>query len=212
MNIKVETVVSDLSHENCYIVYNDINENALIIDPGADFLKISQAVKSLKKVVKAVLVTHCHYDHVLSVALFQKQGAKVYMSASDEDFICSELNLSPCVLNKQIDPFIVDNRLIEGNLQIFGYNVSVLFTPGHTPGGTVFFIGDNMFSGDTLFKDTFGRCDLPGGNMDDMVKSLKKLFILTKDYTVYPGHGQTTTLSCEKQSNYILKYINHGKD
>lgn len=132
------------------------------------------------------------------------------MSANDEDFICSELNLAPYVLNKQIDPFIVDNRLIEGDLQIFGYNVSVLFTPGHTPGCTVFFIGDNMFSGDTLFKDTFGRCDLPGGNMDDMVKSLKKLFILTKDYTVYPGHGQTTTLSCEKQSNYILKYINHG--
>lgn len=212
MDIKVETVISDLCCENCYIVYNDLNDNALIIDPGADFLKIFQAVKALKKTVKAVLVTHCHYDHVLSVATFQKQGAKVYMSESDERFICSDLNLAPYVLNKQIDPFVVDNRLIEGDLQIFGYNVNVLFTPGHTQGCSVFLIGDNMFSGDTLFKDTFGRCDLPDGNMSSMVKSVKKLFALTKDYKVYPGHGQATTLFCEKQSNYILKYFNHGKN
>lgn len=210
MNIKVDTVISDLCHENCYIVYNDLNENALIIDPGADFLKISQAVKALNKTAKAVLVTHCHYDHVLSVAAFQKQGAKVYMSESDERFIYSDLNLAPYVLNKQIDPFIVDNRLIEGDLQIFGYNVNVLFTPGHTRGCSVFLIGDNMFSGDTLFKDTFGRCDLPDGNTECMVKSVKKLFALPKDYKVYPGHGQTTTLFYEKQSNYILKYFNHG--
>ena len=205
-NVKVKTIMPGYYAANCHLVYTDDNPNLLIIDPGGDFLKIQTEIKALNKRAAAILLTHCHYDHVSAVSELKKSGIPVFMSAKDEQNL-NDMGSVAYLLGEKLQPFTVDNRLIDGDFDIFGFKVKVIQTPGHTAGGLCFIIGDNLFSGDTLFFESYGRCDLPGGNFLELIKSLKKIFSLDKNYTVYTGHGENTTVFYEREHNPALEFM-----
>ncbi len=167
----------------CYIVSS--KGESVIIDPGFDAEKIIGVVKSNNLKVKYVLLTHGHFDHIRAIPEIKKEF--------DVDILCNP-NENLKIPYKSI----YDNKEIE-----FGdEKIKVIETPGHSRGSVCFLIRDNLFSGDTLFYHSFGRTDLPEGNENEMLNSLKKLFELPKKIKVYPGHdygAETTTIGEEKE-------------
>ena len=190
---------------NCYTIEplaEEFSGDAILIDAGGDFEKVNSALASRGRQVKAVLLTHGHFDHVMAASEFKNRGAKIYLSENDQKLIDGNGNLAK-YFGLHLDKFSADNGLIGGLLHICGLNIEVIETPGHTSGGRCFIIGDALFSGDTLMKDSFGRCDFVSGNENEIIKSIKSLFALDKDYVVYPGHGEKTSLFYEREYNSI---------
>lgn len=183
-------------HANCYILYK--NSDCVIIDPG-DFSTVNSVVQSNGLSAKFVILTHGHFDHCCGAKSFADRGAEILYSKADEELIYKGLYATEFGLNYV--PVKADKYLRDGNLTIGDFDFEVMFTPGHTKGSVCFIAEDKIFTGDTLFKGGMGRTDLEGGDFSEMLSSLKKLFSLKKDYTVYPGHGDQTTLFKEK-SNY----------
>ncbi len=188
MNIK-RMVLGRLA-TNCWIVSKD--GECVVIDPGADGESVASAVLDTGCELKYVIFTHGHFDHVLGAPnLLKKLSAPVYMHPADEYWLPPSVDY--------------DLELSDGmHLPFAGDVIKVLHTPGHTPGSCVLLYGDAMFSGDTLFAGSYGRCDLEGGSMEQMKESLSRLGALEIDYRVYPGHSQTTTLSREREINFYL--------
>ena len=205
MNEKIITIPVGPLGVNCYIVYKTDSDKALVIDPGGDFSLIQSVLKENKLTAGAVLITHCHFDHIMATSEFNKLKVPVYMSENDVSFINSNGNLAKYFGVKFI-PFVVDNRLIEGFLTVCGLEICVYETPGHTKGSVCIRIGNALFTGDTLFKGTIGRTDFFGGNVNQMMSSLGRLKRYPGEFKVYPGHGGSTQLSYERQFNpYMLK-------
>ena len=138
----------------------------------------------------------------MAVKQFNMMGVPVFMNEKELDFINSNANLAKYFGIKFI-PFSVDNRLIEGFLDICGYKIQVFGTPGHTIGSVCLQIEDALFTGDTLFKESYGRTDFPTGSMKQLVLSIKKLFAMDENLRVYPGHNEPTTIKAEKIYNPI---------
>jgi len=194
--MKPITLVTGVFQTNTYIF--EAEKSIVIIDPGDDADKIAQIALEIGKPIKHILLTHAHYDHVGAVGLLQKVGAKVYLHKSDFENVKSGEyvfgKVTPDVLLEKDEIFNIDNLKIQN-----------LHTPGHSAGSTCYIVDDIMFSGDTLFLEEIGRCDLPSGDLEVMKKTLKRLFdifrVEGKDYQVLPGHGATTTLSHEAKYN-----------
>ncbi|MFA6936338.1 MAG: MBL fold metallo-hydrolase [Bacilli bacterium] len=190
---------------NTYIIGE--NDSCYIIDPGYDYQRIIQYVKSKYKYVKAILLTHGHFDHcgaVDEVASFF--NCKTYMNLEDMIFIDtpnkkSELPILGMTIKLETTILSLDD--FNDN------NVIVLNTPGHSKGSVCFWFKKEkaLFSGDTLFSVDIGRVDLPGGSMKEMTESLKLLKTLPDDLTVYPGHEEITTLDKEKKTNMYLSRV-----
>ena len=192
MNIQKLTL--GLYQTNIYILSNDTE--AVVIDPGYEPDTILDALEG--KDLKAILLTHGHFDHVGAVKeLVAETGCKVYIHASD-------LSLPPMITAGQI---YYTHTYAEGDTisPIDGAQITVLHTPGHTPGSVCLILGDQMFSGDTLFEGSCGRMDLPGGNELQMHQSLGRLVSLQADYRIHPGHGGSTTLASEKRYNPYMR-------
>jgi len=192
---------------NCYIVYDDVC-NAFIVDPGAEADRILRAVEQHHLRVKAVLLTHAHFDHIAAAdAVLKATGAPLMLTADEAVLLSAPSHTmwayarvdGPC-------PLKADRTLRDGATVAVGdMTITVLCTPGHTPGSCCYLVDDVMFSGDTLFLDSIGRVDFVGGSPADMVESLGKLASLQEDYTVYAGHGDPTRLSREKAYNPYMK-------
>lgn len=180
---------------NCYIVYD--NGEAIIVDPGYKDARISDFIDSNKLKVKLIYLTHCHFDHILGAKwLSEKYNTPISCIDKEKDNISNEeVNLSLMMLGEKFtiecDKVFFENDEIEvGNL-----NFKVIHTPGHTSGGSSLYGEGILISGDTLFSDCFGRCDLPTSNMSQIIKSIKeKLYILPPETIVYPGHGESITI------------------
>ena len=188
MNIQKLTL--GLYQTNIYILSNDTE--AAVIDPGYEPDIILDALEGRE--LKAILLTHGHFDHVGAVKeLVAETGCKVYIHAAD-------LSLPPMITAGQL---YYTHTYAEGDTvcPIEGAALHVLHTPGHTPGSVCLLLGDQMFSGDTLFEGSCGRMDLPGGDQLQMHQSLNRLVSLQADYHVHPGHGGSTTLDAEKRFN-----------
>lgn len=191
---------------NCYIVSDD-GGHAAIIDPGGDARRILSSVKASNLTVDFILLTHAHFDHIMAVEeLRDATGASVCVGAGDAPMLCNaQLNLSAMVYPTQAVELTADRLLADGDTVSFGdTHLTVMETPGHTGGGVCYLGEDALFSGDTLFAGSIGRTDLPGGDMTVLRRSLVRLAALDGDYTVYPGHGEETTLSFEKAANPYL--------
>ena len=204
-DLSVSTVVLGHIHSNCYVVENDTS--FVVIDPGFKSENVENYVKSLIKGGKigAVLLTHCHFDHISGANEFRVMGLRIMASAIDGRTIANnDYNLSTR-FHFNVEPVIVD-ELFEDEciVKIGDLMVEVIFTPGHTAGGVCYKIGNMLFSGDTLFKGSFGRTDCPGGDIKVEQQSCFKLFELESDIIVYPGHGTRTTIGVEKNTNPIL--------
>lgn len=188
--ITVTKITSDVFSENCYVVHNQVKD-CIIIDPGSSYDEIVNYVFANNLQVHAVLLTHGHFDHTISCKKLQNLGYKVFISKQDLS-MCTDLALSYALENNYAQEVFVPDVLIEDNQNVlsFGHiDVQVLHVAGHSMGGLAFVIADCLFSGDTLFKNGYGRTDLYGGSFKDIIKSVKLLLGYTKKgYALYPGH------------------------
>ena len=195
--------------ENCYIIKNEENNEAVIIDPGDDSDRIMATVKQagIQK-VPAILITHGHGDHISALdEVKAATGAKVYMSKEDAPMLKvwnSSLSYSTR-RDKKFDP--PDAFLTDGEtLTVAGMDFTIAATPGHTPGGVCIKLGDLVFCGDTIFLESIGRTDLPGGSYDALLKGIKtKLLPLPDETKLLPGHGPATTVGWERRRNPFLQ-------
>ena len=194
--IQIHTLTLGLYQTNCYIVHAEGSKSCVVIDPGYDANTILGRAALLGLEVEAILLTHGHFDHVGAVAaLAADTDCRVFLKEE-------ELSL-PAAMTA--GPLFYTDLYEGGSLTIAGMDIRILHTPGHTPGSVCLLIGDAMFSGDTLFAGSMGRCDFPGSNLMDMRQSLKKLRALPGDYRVFPGHAEATTLECEPKTNPYLR-------
>ena len=183
---------------NCYIVSGDEDERSvLVVDPGGDGDVILRALEGCR--VRAVLLTHGHFDHTGALDCFP--GCPVYIGARDAAMLTDpDLNAGFLCGDRRVRPPATD--LLQGGEELrfegFSRPAKVIASPGHTPGGMCYLLGNDLLTGDTLFRYGFGRTDLPGGDHRALVLSLKALFSLEGDLKVYPGHGDMTTLDRER--------------
>ena len=184
---------------NCYIVTNEDTLDCAVIDPGDESNTILDYLEENRLRCRIILLTHGHYDHVGAVrAVAEETGATVYMNKRDD--LGGQSRHLPFTLPPEGE-YYDDGDSVE----IPGLRFEILATPGHTPGGVSIRCGDALFTGDTLFRGSCGRTDLEGGNMDEELRSLKKLCSLPGDYEVYPGHMDSTTLERERNFNYYCR-------
>jgi hydroxyacylglutathione hydrolase len=192
---------------NCYVV--SANRKALIIDPGADAGEIAKALRIRQLDIEAYLITHGHVDHISALQpLWNEWPAPVAMHNADIKWAFNPENQMPPYYPAPLRPAAIQRPLKGGETwNENGFNFQVMATPGHSPGGVCFYFPDEniLFSGDTLFQGTVGRTDLPGGNMDELTRSLRSLAGLPPQTKVYPGHGPATTIAREIESNPFLK-------
>lgn len=195
--LNIRTMSLGAYQTNCYLVWGEGSDNCIVIDPGYEPDTVLSQVKKLGKTICAVLLTHGHFDHVGGVRqLAADTDCSVYLHQA-------ELSQPP---QMTAGPLYYTNLYGEGDiLKLAGLTVRVLHTPGHTPGCVCLCAEDAMFSGDTLFQGSCGRTDLPGGNWSEILRSLKRLAAIDKNYAVYPGHGPSTSLAEEKQYNPYMR-------
>ena len=198
MNNYLTVVTGNIYQENCYIIFDD--KDSIIIDPGDDFDLIDNAITQNKLVPSAVLLTHGHFDHVGAVkSLKEKYNIKVYMNSDD-------LELLSFMRTKDFD-IDVDIKNLE---EIFVGNIKIkcIKTPGHSKGSVCYIIDDFLFSGDTLFAGSIGRCDLPGGSPVALLNTLSTIVVKLDDkFIVLPGHGEKSTIAEENSRNLYLKNL-----
>ena len=181
---------------NCYILHQEGNRDCVVIDPGYEPEIILSYLREKDLTLQAILLTHGHFDHVGAVReLAAQTDCQVYLNPK-------ELAMPPMLT---AGPLYYTHTYGEGDrLDIAGISFRVLETPGHTPGSVCLITDNNLFSGDTLFRGSCGRTDLPCGDHRAMTESLKRLAALREDYNVYPGHGSNTTLAREQKTNPYL--------
>lgn len=190
---------------NTYFLVNDQME-AVVIDGGENYKKIKQAETDLGFKIKAVLLTHAHFDHAGNAKKLQDDGAKVYISKFDAPKLLNEDNLSSD-FGRKFDYLTADFTFNDGDvLDVCGIKIKALITPGHTDGSACFIVDNAIFTGDTLFNGSVGRTDFRSGDREDMVNSIKRLFKLDGDYSVYPGHDEFTTLEHQRKYNIFAEY------
>jgi glyoxylase-like metal-dependent hydrolase (beta-lactamase superfamily II) len=194
--MKISSLTTGSIGTNCYIIYNEDTRTAVVVDPSDDAALVKARIKSMQLNVKAILLTHGHFDHCGDVKRIQKlTGAPLYLHPADRAL--------PSWLTHGL-PETQDLRDGE-TLDFDGLRFQVLHTPGHTPGSVCFLCGDALLAGDTLFAGSCGRTDLPGGSWTDMAASLRRLAELEGDCTVLPGHAETTTLGEEREGNPYIE-------
>ena len=185
---------------NCYVVTNENTLESVVIDPGDEANTILDYLESNRLRCAAIFLTHGHYDHVGAVdALREETGAPVYMNPRDDASRAVDAHMT-----YRMQPG--DRAYDEGDtVEAAGLVFHVMATPGHTPGGVTLRCEDALFTGDTLFKGSCGRTDLPGGDMEQELSSLRRICELPGDYEVYPGHMDPSTLEREREFNYYCR-------
>jgi len=204
MDIRVQTIRVGAERTNCYIVSDD-KGNTFVVDPGAEADKIINLLQEIKNIdLKFFLLTHGHFDHIGAVDGIKKvyPDCIVYLPENDEVLYC-DLPEQGAFVGRVLMPQHSEITAVSGGQFIkFGdEEIEIVDTPGHTPGGVCYLLGYNLFTGDTLFFHTYGRVDLPLANPKKMEESLDKLLHMSSQLTVYPGHGQSTTIAEEKAYN-----------
>jgi glyoxylase-like metal-dependent hydrolase (beta-lactamase superfamily II) len=195
----IKTIPVGQLETNCYVVSDEESLDCAVIDPGDESNAILDYLEDNHLKCRAILITHGHYDHVGAVLPVREEtGAPVYIHALDSGDSYEGGRKFP--LPEGGKYYDEGDEVVIGALKF-----RVLHTPGHTPGGVTLLCGDAMFCGDTLFAGSCGRTDLPGGDMDEELRSLKKLCSLPGDYEVYPGHMDSTTLAREREYNYYCR-------
>ena len=206
----LNTYIAGPFDANNYLLMDKNTKEAVLIDCSEYKQEIIEDIYKLGAKVKYILLTHGHFDHILGVnKMTAALGVDAYINK--EDVILAEnINMMPKLLNLPMAEVPIINGRIEDwqEFQLGEHKIKAIPTPGHTEGGMSFLVDNEfLFSGDTLFCQSFGRTDLFGGNIKKLVNSIKNvLFELDDNIIVYPGHGQSTTIKFEKTYNEILNY------
>lgn len=193
---------------NCIILGCEKTLEAVVIDPGDEGDKILAELSKNKLSVKCIINTHGHFDHVgANKRLKEVTGADIYIHAEDAPMLgqLEEMAMSFGMKMEKSPP--ADKMIADGDEIKFGeYSLKVIHTPGHSPGGISLYTKGLLISGDTLFYGSIGRTDLPGGDYETLISSIKnKLLPLGDDVKVLTGHGPATSIKTERQSNPFLK-------
>lgn len=196
--------------ENCYIVGDENTGNGVLVDPGDEAARISLAVEQTQLEIEKIVITHAHIDHVGAVAaLVDEYACPVLMHAEAEPML-KQLPTQAMMMGLRfgkvptVDRYIEDEEIIE----VGGLRLRALYTPGHAPGHLAFYEENEgiVLSGDALFAGSVGRVDLPGGNMEVLMKSIQERLLTLPDETlVYSGHGPRTTIGEERAHNPFLR-------
>jgi glyoxylase-like metal-dependent hydrolase (beta-lactamase superfamily II) len=201
--MRVVTFETGMVRTNCCLVVTGAGNEALIIDPGGDFPIIQKNCNRMDLRPAAVLLTHGHFDHMMAAdALREAYGIPVYAALAEKGLLADPSQNGAYLIRKQY-ALTADEWLLGGE-ELHG--LRVISTPGHTAGSICFYNKSEniLFSGDTLFKGSYGRTDLPTGDFPALLHSIKNvLFLLPGETAVYPGHGERTTISREKSNNPI---------
>lgn len=207
--LRIQQFVVSMAATNCYLAINTQTKETLIIDPGASAERLYEEMRKQELRPAAILLTHGHFDHAGAAAeLAERCGVSVYAHEKERETLEDpRINLSGGMAGLpsrySADVYVKD----EQELDLAGFHIRVLFTPGHTAGGCCYYIPmeDVVFSGDTLFCGSVGRTDFPGGSMSVLVRSIRdKLMVLPEQTQVLPGHEARTTIEQERMYNPYL--------
>jgi hydroxyacylglutathione hydrolase len=195
--------------ENCFLFRKDGSDHALIVDPGDEAERILAAVDEIGVTIDGILLTHTHFDHIGAVAPIAKStGAPVWCPEIETPVLADINSFVPWPGFGPFESYDADHTVKGGEkLELAGMEIDVIFTPGHSPGHVTYSIPDEqaIFSGDVLFQGSVGRTDLPGGDWETLLESIRTLVEgHPPETTVYPGHMGVTTLGAERASNPFL--------
>ena len=196
--------------ENCFLFRRDDSDRALVVDPGDEAEKLIGAIEALGVTVEAILLTHTHFDHVGAVApLARATGAPVYCPELERGVLADIMRFVPWPGFGPFESYDADELVSGGEkLELAGFEIDVVFTPGHSPGHVTYAVEDALFSGDVLFQGSIGRTDLPGGDHETLLRSIAMLLeTLPDETTVAPGHMGPTTLGRERATNPFLQEL-----
>ncbi len=205
--MKVMKVVVGIFEANCYILWDEKDKEAIVIDPGGEGEKIVEVIREDSLKIRSIVNTHIHIDHIEANDFLRERTEAPLLVHSADVFLLqnAELNLS-ALMGKDRSFGPPDRVLEEGDeIRVGGFSLKILHTPGHTA-GSVCLCGDGkLFSGDTLFAGGIGRTDLVGGSLRELQESIKdKILTLPDEMVVYPGHGPSTTVGKERRCNVFI--------
>ncbi len=209
MALEVEMLTVGPIGENCFIFRPEGGEKLLVVDPGEEAERILAVTEAMGGEVEAILLTHCHFDHIGAVAPVAKAtGAPVYCPEIEVPVLADIMAFVPWEGFGPFESYDADETVAGGEtLSLAGLELDVIFTPGHSPGHVTYSVRgeDAIFSGDVLFRGSVGRVDLPGGDGPTLIESIGRLLDTHPDETVvHPGHMGLTTLGTERATNPFL--------
>jgi len=192
---------------NNYLLIDEVSKEAVLIDCTEKNEKIDAALEKYDAKLKYILLTHGHFDHVLGVNDFRKKYKCEILIHFDDEIILQNIDQFMSGLGfgktevQNVDGYVKDRQILKfGDIKI-----KVIHTPGHSPGSVGYLVGDKLFSGDTIFLESVGRTDLFGGSFAELKRSIEeRIFTLDDNITIYPGHGDSTTVGHEKVNNKFL--------
>lgn len=209
MSLDVQMLTVGPVAENCFLIRPEGSDQLLIVDPGEESDRILAAVEASGADVAAILITHCHFDHIGAVApVAAATGAPVYCPEIEAPVLADIMSYVPYPGFGPFESYDADETVAGGEtLELAGLELDVVFTPGHSPGHVTYAVRgeDALFSGDVLFQGSVGRVDLPGGDAPTLIASIGNLLdSFADEAVVYPGHMGTTTLGAERATNPFL--------
>ncbi len=202
--MKIETICVGPLQTNCYIINDSESMEAIIIDPGSESGKIIKIIESKNLQMKCIINTHAHIDHTAEAKSLQDHFNIPFLIHQNELPSLKTLETNNGLFGIAVTGTPETKEFLQHNQEISFGNCKgkILFTPGHSAGGVSIVVQNHVFVGDSLFCDSIGRTDLPGGNFDQLISSIKsELYVLADETIVYPGHGPETTIGHEKQFN-----------
>ena len=203
--MKIQSYVLGMVSTNCYIIFNESTNEALIIDPPDQAPALKVKIEELDLSPVAILLTHGHFDHIMAAGDLAAAFGIPVLAGEDEKALLEDYNLNGSRMVRKnytlsADRFLKDKE----ELTLGGMRIKVIHTPGHTAGGVCYYFEEDkvLISGDTLFLESIGSTDLPTGDQYTLLESIRrKLMVLPEEVFVYPGHGDKTTIGYEKIHN-----------
>lgn len=206
--MRVEKIVVGQLDVNCYLISDESTSEAMIIDPGDEFERITEVIDKKRVTPRYILFTHAHYDHVCAAGELKDRYKAASLVMHEDEKALYEMTKKLC-LSWGFDPDDFpppDVTVRNGDILSIGRVVfEIIHSPGHTPGSICLYGEGSLFTGDTLFKGSVGRSDLSGGDTERLFDSLKKIMLLPPDTKIFCGHGEETTIEHESEHNPFLR-------
>ena len=199
----IKTFVEPPIDNNNYLLIDELSKEAVLIDCSAVEPEIQKTLDEYGAKLKYILLTHGHFDHIAGI---RPNDVKIVMNKLDLPLLNKVNQYLPMFGMSEVSIPKVDIYVEDGDIIKIGEKeIKVLHTPGHTQGGVCYYIDGILFSGDTIFREAVGRCDLEGGNFNQLIESIEsKIFTLPENTVIYPGHGKSSDVKWEKEHNQFL--------